>query len=647
MQHAERKRLKHSRYISGFDGIRTIAVIGVIVYHLLPYSLQGGYLGVPIFFVVSGYLITDLLLQEYEQNGRIDVVSFYIRRMKRLYPALVTMVLTTAAYITLFQRSLFVSLKAIISTNLLYVYNWWEIGHGQSYFDRFNGESPFTHLWSLSIEGQFYLLWPLTLVILLFIFKERKSIFYFVLGLAILSAIWMGYLYTGTAMTNRVYYGTDTRMFAILLGVALAFVWPATKLKSELNSQAKWLLNGTGLVSLVLLIIMFFTMSGQSSATYHGGMFLFTLLSAILVATVAHPAGFMNQLLTNWVFDWVGKRSYGIYLYQFPIMIFYEAKVTNIAAHPVLNALIETVLILIASDLSYRYLERPLRHYNYGQLPMAIKQFFRNPKQFGVGRYALIPAILVTGVALFGAATSPAHSEAKDSALQTNIKHNQKQDASSNKAALKKQRQATKKAAAEKKQQAAWRKVKLTAHQKRLVKMYGLSKRQYIQAKDLSVTAIGDSVMVDVSKDIRQVIPNTYVSAGVGRQIWQAPKQIASLKAQGALANTVVVNLGTNSPMSNNQINQVIHMIGPERHIFWVNTHVPTRNWQTSVNQTIAKAAKRYPNVELVDWHNLSKDHKDWFYTDNVHPNPVGNRNYTRLLVKRLTDSRAQDTPEN
>lgn len=638
MQHAGSKRLKHSRYISGFDGIRTIAVIGVIVYHLLPYSLQGGYLGVPIFFVVSGYLITDLLLQEYEQNGRIDILSFYYRRMKRLYPALVTMVLTTAAYITLFQRSLFVSLKAIIGTNLLYVYNWWEIGHGQSYFDRFNGESPFTHLWSLSIEGQFYLFWPVILVLFLFIFRERKSIFYLISGLAVASAVWMGYLYTGTKMTNRVYYGTDTRMFAILLGVALAFVWPATKLKSELNRQAKWLLNGAGIVSLLLLISMFFTMSGQSTFTYHGGMFFFTLLSAILVATVAHPAGFMDRLFTNPVFDWVGARSYGIYLYQFPVMIFYEAKVTNIAAHPVFNALMETFLILVVSDLSYRYLERPLRHYDYSQLPTAIKQFFQNPKKFGWARYAVIPAILVTGVALFGAATSPTHSEANDSALQTNIKHNQKQAASSNKAALKKQREAAKKAAAEKKREEAWKKVKLSAHQEELVKTYGLTKRQYVQAKDLSVTAIGDSVMVDVSRDIRQVIPNTYVSAGVGRQIWQAPKEIESLKSQGALANTVVINLGTNSPMTDDQIDRAIHMIGPKRHIYWVNTHVPTRNWETSVNKTIAKAAQRYPNVKVVDWHGLSKDQKSWFYGDNVHPNPTGNRNFTRLLVQRLTE---------
>ncbi len=303
-QQSGSKRLKHSRYISGFDGIRTIAVIGVIVYHLLPYSLTGGYLGVPIFFVVSGYLITDLLLQEYEQNGRIDIWAFYGRRMKRLYPALVTMVLTTAAYITLFQRSLFVSLKSIIWTNLLYVYNWWEIGHGQSYFDRFNGESPFTHLWSLSIEGQFYLFWPLILVVLLYVFHQRKTIFYLVMGLAVISAFAMAVLYD-PANTNRVYYGTDTRMFAILLGVGLAFMWPATKLKTDLPDKARHALNAAGIASLLLIILLFFKLSGESGFTYRGGMFLFTLLSTVLVATVAHPAGVMNQVLTNRLFDWV------------------------------------------------------------------------------------------------------------------------------------------------------------------------------------------------------------------------------------------------------------------------------------------------------------------------------------------------------
>lgn len=630
-QQSGSKRLKNSRYISGFDGIRTIAVIGVIVYHLLPYSLTGGYLGVPIFFVVSGYLITDLLLQEYEQNGMIDIWAFYGRRMKRLYPALVTMVLTTAAYITLFQRSLFVSLKSIIWTNLLYVYNWWEIGHGQSYFDRFNGESPFTHLWSLSIEGQFYLFWPLLLVVLLYVFHQRKTIFYLVMGVAVISAVAMAVLYD-PANTNRVYYGTDTRMFAILLGVGLAFMWPATKLKTDLPDKARHALNAAGMASLLLIILLFFKLSGESGFTYRGGMFLFTLLSTVLVATVAHPAGVMNQVLTNRVFDWVGKRSYGIYLYQFPIMIFYEAKVTNIAAHPLMNALIETVLILVVSDLSYRYLESPTRHYHYRQLPQLIKACAQRNSRYGWRRWLAVPAGLITVIALYGAASSPTHLAASQTTLQDHIQRNQKTATKDNQSVLSKQKKAQKKAAA-----SHYQNVKLTNKQQTVAKTYDLTKQQLLTAKDMPVTAIGDSVMVDVSTDLRQVFPNTYVMAKVGRQVWQAPSEIHGLEAKGALSHNVLINLGTNGPMTTQQINNVIQAIGPKRHIYWVTTHVPTRNWETQTNTTINQASKRFSNVTVIDWHGLSADHKSWFYNDNVHPNPTGNKYFTALVAKHLT----------
>ncbi len=630
-QQSGSKRLKNSRYISGFDGIRTIAVIGVIVYHLLPYSLTGGYLGVPIFFVVSGYLITDLLLQEYEQNGMIDIWAFYGRRMKRLYPALVTMVLTTAAYITLFQRSLFVSLKSIIWTNLLYVYNWWEIGHGQSYFDRFNGESPFTHLWSLSIEGQFYLFWPLLLVVLLYVFHQRKTIFYLVMGVAVISAVAMAVLYD-PANTNRVYYGTDTRMFAILLGVGLAFMWPATKLKTDLPDKARHALNAAGVASLLLIILLFFKLSGESGFTYRGGMFLFTLLSTVLVATVAHPAGVMNQVLTNRVFDWVGKRSYGIYLYQFPIMIFYEAKVTNIAAHPLMNALIETVLILVVSDLSYRYLESPTRHYHYRQLPQLIKACAQRNSRYGWRRWLAVPAGLITVIALYGAASSPTHLAASQTTLQDHIQRNQKTATKDNQSVLSKQKKAQKKAAA-----SHYQNVKLTNKQQTVAKTYDLTKQQLLTAKDMPVTAIGDSVMVDVSTDLRQVFPNTYVMAKVGRQVWQAPSEIHGLEAKGALSHNVLINLGTNGPMTTQQINNVIQAIGPKRHIYWVTTHVPTRNWETQTNTTINQASKRFSNVTVIDWHGLSADHKSWFYNDNVHPNPTGNKYFTALVAKHLT----------
>ncbi len=181
------KRLSTSRYITGFDGIRTLAVIGVILYHLLPTQMRGGYLGVPVFFVVSGYLITDLLRQEWDQNGKIKVIDFYVRRMKRLYPGMVVMLGLAAAYITLFQRNLLNNLRGVVVSSLLYYNNWWQINHGLSYFDRFGNESPFTHLWSLAVEGQNYLIWPLVFILLMKIGKKRSRVFNVVAGITVYS----------------------------------------------------------------------------------------------------------------------------------------------------------------------------------------------------------------------------------------------------------------------------------------------------------------------------------------------------------------------------------------------------------------------------------------------------------------------------
>src|SRR5699024_4160906 len=254
----KQKRLKNSRYITGFDGIRSLAVVGVILYHLLPTSLKGGYLGVPIFFVVSGYLITDLLRLEWEQNGKINIWQFYVRRMKRLYPGLVFLLITASAYITLFQRGLLNNLRGTVVSSLLYVNNWWQIKNGLSYFDRFANESPFTHIWSLAVEGQNYFVWPILFVLLMVFVRKKKWIVYKVLGGSLISAILMMILFTPGGDPTRVYYGTDTRLFSIWLGSALAFVWPSTRLKKNIPKQAKRVLNLAGLISLIALILFFF-----------------------------------------------------------------------------------------------------------------------------------------------------------------------------------------------------------------------------------------------------------------------------------------------------------------------------------------------------------------------------------------------------
>lgn len=643
MSRMNRHRMNPRRYITGFDGIRTLAVLGVIIYHLMPASLQGGYLGVPIFFVVSGYLITDILLQDILSRGHVRIWRFLGHRMRRLYPAFVTMLLGTTAYITLFQRSLLTNIRATVLTNLVYVYNWFEINHGQSYFDRFNGESPFTHLWSLSIEGQYYLFWPLVIGILMVIFKKRSRVFWFMMIAAGISAITMAMLYD-PANTNRVYYGTDTRMFAILLGSGLAFIWPSRELSADIANVNRVTLDILGGASLIAIIWMFFQMSGQSDFTYRGGMLLFTVLSTVLVATVAHPASHLNRVLTNPLFKYVGQRSYGIYLYQFPVMIFYETKVKNIGDHLLLNSLIEVALILIVTELSYRFIENPMRHYDYSRLLVDFKDFLRKPKFNRVTTAIVALTTVLFVITAVGFVQQPSKAEAnKKTELQKTIAANSKAADKKNAAALKRQKAAQAAAASSKKvatekMQTKQAEAKLNSKQKQVEKEYDLKPQVVLAMANTDLTAIGDSVLLDVSSDLQDVIPGTVVQGRVGRQVTEVSGIINSLKSQGQLAHNVLLNIGTNGTITDDQAEQVVKLIGKDRQIFWVTAHVPTQSWQNQVNAQIAKTAKKYANVHVIDWHGRAQNQSGWFADDNVHPNTTGNRQLTNLIANRIAE---------
>ncbi|PQD33397.1 acyltransferase family protein [Enterococcus durans] len=617
----KKKRLKKSRYITGFDGIRSLAVVGVILYHLLPTSMKGGYLGVPIFFVVSGYLITDLLRQEWEQNGKINIWQFYVRRMKRLYPGLAFLLITASAYITLFQRGLLNNLRGVVVSSLLYVNNWWQINNGLSYFDRFANESPFTHIWSLAVEAQNYLIWPVIFVLLMVFVRERKWIFYTVLGTSVLSAILMMILYTPGGDPTRVYYGTDTRLFSIWIGSALAFVWPSTRLKKNIPKQAKRILNLAGLISLLALILFFFFLDDHYSFVYYGGMFLVSIFCVILVAVTAHPGASLDRWLTNPVFTWIGKRSYGIYLYQFPVMIFYEAKVSDIADHVLIHTVIEISLILIISELSYRYIERPLARFDYSRTLQVVKGWFKTPiisKQ----KPWLIPATLVVIVALVGFVTAP-----KDS-VTADQKQLQAKIAESKKLAEESQKDSEKNDG---------------IVDQAILDKYELTVEQGKKAQKLQLTAFGDSVMLDAATDLKEVYPHVIVDGDVGRQLYASEPYIEELKKQNLLKDTVLIGLGTNGAFTEAQFDTIMSALG-DRKVYWVNVRVPTKRWQNDVNAMLADMAKKYDNLTLIDWYDYSNGHSDWFYDDQVHPNPEGMKHYIHLVSEALLGKSKTDT---
>lgn len=619
----QKKRLKKSRYITGFDGIRTLAVIGVIFYHLLPTRMRGGYLGVPVFFAVSGYLITDLLRQEWDQNGKIAIWQFYVRRMKRLYPGLVFLMITGSAYITLFQRNLLNNLKGIFSSSLLYVNNWWQINNGMSYFDRFANESPFTHIWSLAVEGQNYLIWPLLFVVLMKICKKRQHVFYTVFALACASAVWMAIKYVPGADPTRVYYGTDTRLFSIWLGSALAFIWPSTHLKEQIPRKAKQVLNGAGIISFLLLAAAFFFLDAHYTFIYYGGMFLISLLCVILVAVVAHPGASLNKWLTNPIFSYIGKRSYGIYLYQFPVMIFYESKINSIADNVWLHTLIELALILIISELSYRYIENPLRRFDYGKSWRTVKGWFETPI-ISRQKIWLLPSLAVIIISIVGLAIAPTnHVDANQKRLQENI--------AANKAVAEKSR----KAAQSQDNSSEQTSQSLDESQKSLIDKYGLTEAQVKKAQKMELTAFGDSVMLDATSDLKEIFPNIIVDADIGRQLYASADLVKKLDEDGLLKKNVLVGLGTNGSFTEAQFDAFMKELG-DRNVYWVNVRVPTQRWQNDVNTMLTKMAEKYKNITLIDWYSLSNNHEDWFYEDRVHPNTDGMVYYCQLVSQTI-----------
>lgn len=606
--------MRSKQYVTGIDGVRTLAVLGVIIYHLLPTTLPGGYLGVPLFLLISGYFVTLQLVRQMDQTGGIQLTKFYLKRLRRLYPVLIVMLTVTTAYITLFARDLLHNIKSTIATNLLWVYNWWEIGHGQSYFDRFNGESPFTHLWTLGVEAQFYFLWPLILFMLFLILRKRSKIKWTVFILAVASAVEMALLFDPQNI-NRVYYGTDTRAFSLLLGSWLALCWPIDRLNASLTAHAARILDGVGIGALLITLLGFFTLPGQSSWTYRGGMFFNSLIGMILIATVVHPGSHMNRWLTNPFFTWIGQRSYGIYVYQLPVMVFYE-RVVEIGRHPVINALVECLLILAISEFSYRLVEQPLAHYQWRYLPASIRHWIDFKMHDWHQWLKVGPVVIICFIALCGLMLPS--KPAKKSAVQTRIE---------------KSRQAT---AAKNKQIAKGKAAKVNVNSKSLQKKYGLTSNQLKAASELKVTAIGDSVMADASQDIQEIMPHAYVDAEVGRQGSATPAVIKDLKAKGQLQKNVILNLGTNGAMDSQTINDILTAIGKDHQVYWITPHVPTRDWEQTVCDQIKQAAKQNTNVHVIDWNQAANGHAEWFAQDKVHMNEQGNAYFTRLIVKTI-----------
>ena len=354
------------RYMPGLDGLRAVAVLAVIAYHLQLGWAKGGLLGVGVFFTLSGYLITDLLLGQRDVVGRLRLGDFWIRRARRLLPALFLMLAVVVAWVTLLDRSQLPALRGDVVAAVAYVSNWWNILREASYFARFGPPPPLEHLWTLAVEEQFYLVWPLLLWLGLRYARGRYQLAGLTLAAAALSATAMALLYQPGVDPTRVYEGTDTRAFGLLLGAALAMVWPSRHLHADLTRGRRLLLDGVGVAGLVVIALLIWQTDQYSAFLYRGGIVLLSVATVMVVAALAHPSSLLGPALGWKPLRWIGVRSYGIYLWHWPIIVLTTPNVqmgVNLYV-----AILQVGATIAVAALSWRFVEEPIRRGALGDL---------------------------------------------------------------------------------------------------------------------------------------------------------------------------------------------------------------------------------------------------------------------------------------
>ncbi|TMK54462.1 MAG: acyltransferase [Actinobacteria bacterium] len=583
--------------IPALDGIRAIAVIAVLLYHADLLWAPGGFLGVEVFFVLSGFLITALLWSELVASSGLGFRGFWLRRARRLLPALFGLLLVTLAAFLIGWPHEIAAIRGDVAAAFTYSSNWYLIGLNRSYFQTVGRPSPFGHLWSLAIEEQFYLLWPLALVLLYKVVRRPKRVAGFIGGAALLSAIAMWVLYNGND-PSRVYYGTDTRAAGLLIGAALAVLWrpwtPGFKVKVSPRALELAAL-GAG----AILVWAFWRWDEFSSFTYRPGLQLVSLASAVLVAASVHPETRLHAVLGWKPLRWIGRRSYGIYLWHWPVYVVTRPGIDlGWSSGPTL--VLRLGLTLLLAELSFRYVEEPIRRGALGRLGTRFAARARTARvqrrrtQLGWAT-ASLAFLIALGLIVGGVVSAPTPAlSASQLALISGVP-----------------------AVAP-----------VTTEHPDTTERSSPS-----PTTPLSVVAIGDSVMVDTQNALRAQIPGIYVDALVGRHLRGGISVLRSLRNQHRLGDVVVIHLGTNGAFTTGDFDSIMQVLQGIQRVVFINLRVP-RRWETPDNRTIAAGVRRYSNAVLLDWHNRWHEcGTNVFWSDGIHPTPSGAACYARMVA--------------
>ena len=602
---------------AGLDGLRAVAVALVVVYHLFPGSpLQSGYVGVDVFFVISGFLITSLLIRERAEGGRIRLGRFWTRRARRLLPALALMVTVCATAAWVVGGDVLVDLGRQVLGAATFSYNWVSIADGSDYFAQGQPEL-LRNLWSLAVEEQFYLLWPLLLPLFLRVPSKvgRAAV---ALVLAAGSAAWLVALTASGALT-RAYFGTDSHAFGLLAGVALAFL-----LQGATTRPAAWMLRGwvrsvvmlAGGVALVLLLSVATLREADTSLAQ--ALLLGTGFSAVVVTAAVWPGSPLGRALDAAPLRMIGERSYAIYLWHWPVLVLLLAAVGVPGEAPVPGwvGLLALVLTLVASEVSLRLVELPVRRRGFGGTLARAGAAIRRSRR---GRVRALGAAALSAV-LLGGTTAAIAAAPEVSSGEAVVD-----------AGLEALQQATAAPTPSPTGTAAAEHTPVPVPTPTLEPVTGDR-----------ITAVGDSVMLASAPSLLARFPGIHVDAAVSRSMYAAPGILRQLQADGLLREYVVVALGTNGPIERETLEQIHDLLDEDQRLILVNAYAP-RSWTDGVNAELAAFARRYHDVQLADWAGAIGQRLDLLAGDQVHPGTSGGELFAEALAQALQRSQESE----
>ena len=579
------------RHIASIDGLRAIAVTAVVLYHLGISWIPGGFLGVDLFFVISGYVITRLILDSINQSSALDLRAFYAARIRRIFPGFIFMVICTIIFIGVWAPEAIKRFLSDLPYALTGTINWLLVARNQDYFETIGRPPLLQHTWSLAVELQFYLIWPIILLTVLKYFG-KKNIARIALIIAMISGTTLFFVSLQLDQANakqisHIYFGTDTHSLGLFLGAALAVSWIPQNLSANIEKRAQDVIDAIGVVGLLGLISVFLFIDQSNASLYRIAFPLAGIFGCLVIISLVHPASRFAPLISTAPFRWIGQRSYGIYIWHWVIFQVTRPSV-DLSGQTWALYLARVLLVLALADISLRWVEIPFRQ-------GVVQNWFRGMKyRSSKVRLRQQLSVIFSIVITLAITTS------------ISVQAITKSDQIAN---------------------------ELLAQSNEPIK----------PIEDLASTTglwvTGDSVILGIRSKLEAKQHISLVNARVGRQ---APELLAVMRVDqiSVPESPVVFNLGNNNALSEPTVVEIFEILKNQPQIIVVNTAVP-RSWKDANNAIISSVAARYPNVIVIDWNKISTGRPELFAPDGVHLSPAGSDVYVDLVVSVLTKTNA------